>query len=337
MKYIDRDNWEEQVLIPDKSTPVLGGAPEWNSERLIDGFANVPAAILANRTRYLKNLVTQLQGTVDGQGDVFLTKGNNLSDLTDAGQARYNLGLNLVNNTPDLDKPISTATQGTIDSVQEEITTLQGNLDTLQENTEEALNGKSDTGHVHADATDTVAGFMSAEDKLKLEGIATGATNNQTNAFLLDRTNHTGVQAISTVTDLQTTLDSKLSSITSATKTQVIEGTVGTVVVSPISYNNTVSWLDLGSVAVNTAMDLSTSLNFQITITASITLDLSNPLPGRTGDITITTPSNIAISWPTKWKFLGATPSIGKAGETWVVSYKVLNSTTIYASAAKVV
>lgn len=330
MKYIDRDNWEEQVLIPDKSTPVLGGAPEWDSERLIDGFANVPAAILANRTRYLKNLISQLQDTVDGQDDVFLAKGDNLSDLTDVGQARYSLGLNLVNNTPDLDKPISTETQLAINFV-------QGNLDTLQQNTEEALNGKSDTTHIHADATTTVAGFMSAEDKLKLEGIATGATNNQTNAFLLDRTNHTGAQAISTVTNLQTTLDSKLSSITSATKVQVIEGTIGTVVVSPVSYNNAVSWLNLGSVAVNTAMNLSTSLNFQITITASITLDVSNPLPGRTGDIIITTPSNVVVSWPAKWKFLGATPSIGKAGETWIVSYKVLNSTTIYASAAKVV
>jgi hypothetical protein len=46
-------------------------------------------------------------------------------------------------------------------------------------------------------------------EKTKLTGIATAATANQTDAFLLDRANQTGTQAISTVTGLQTALDSK--------------------------------------------------------------------------------------------------------------------------------
>lgn len=46
-------------------------------------------------------------------------------------------------------------------------------------------------------------------EKTKLAGIATAATANATDAFLLDRANQTGAQAISTVTGLQTALDSK--------------------------------------------------------------------------------------------------------------------------------
>lgn len=46
-------------------------------------------------------------------------------------------------------------------------------------------------------------------DKNKLAGIASGATANATNAELRDRATHTGAQAISTVTGLQTALDGK--------------------------------------------------------------------------------------------------------------------------------
>ena len=54
----------------------------------------------------------------------------------------------------------------------------------------------------------TTASFTSAL-LAKLNGIATGATANATNAALRDRTTHTGSQAISTITGLQTALDGK--------------------------------------------------------------------------------------------------------------------------------
>ncbi len=92
------------------------------------------------------------------------------------------VGLGSVDNTPDADKPISTATQT-------------------------ALNGKADTGHTHPAATTSAAGLMSAADKTKLNGIATGATKNATDAHLLNRANHTGTQPISTVEGLQAALD----------------------------------------------------------------------------------------------------------------------------------
>lgn len=63
--------------------------------------------------------------------------------------------------------------------------------------------------HSHPNATAGAAGFMSAEDKGKLLGIAANATANSPDATLLARANHTGTQAISTVDGLQAALDGK--------------------------------------------------------------------------------------------------------------------------------
>ncbi|QXV74761.1 minor tail protein [Rhizobium phage RHEph22] len=52
--------------------------------------------------------------------------------------------------------------------------------------------------------------IFTAAERTKLTGIATGATANDTDANLKNRANHTGSQAISTVTNLQTSLDAKV-------------------------------------------------------------------------------------------------------------------------------
>lgn len=52
-----------------------------------------------------------------------------------------------------------------------------------------------------AAATSTQKGLMSAADKSKLDGVATGATANSSDATLLERANHTGTQASSTISD----------------------------------------------------------------------------------------------------------------------------------------
>ena len=64
-----------------------------------------------------------------------------------------------------------------------------------------------------ANATPTAAGLMTAADKEKLTGLPANATANQPDAYLLDRTNHTGAQNIGTISGLQAALDSKLESV----------------------------------------------------------------------------------------------------------------------------
>ncbi|WP_200628831.1 hypothetical protein [Stutzerimonas balearica] len=55
------------------------------------------------------------------------------------------------------------------------------------------------------------AWWAASAAKTKLDGIAAGATANATDAQLRDRSTHTGTQAISTVTGLQTALDGKIN------------------------------------------------------------------------------------------------------------------------------
>lgn len=67
--------------------------------------------------------------------------------------------------------------------------------------------------HTHSNSSvlnATTASFLTA-DETKLDGIATGATANSTDATLLDRANHTGSQATSTITGLDTALATKLT------------------------------------------------------------------------------------------------------------------------------
>ena len=70
------------------------------------------------------------------------------------------------------------------------------------------------SAHSHSAATTSAAGFMSAADKTKLNGIAASATANSADAALRDRATHTGAQAIGTVTGLQGALDGKQAAIT---------------------------------------------------------------------------------------------------------------------------
>ncbi len=52
------------------------------------------------------------------------------------------------------------------------------------------------------------------KEKLKLKEVAENATSNSSDSVLLARANHTGTQAISTVTGLQTALDAKVPATT---------------------------------------------------------------------------------------------------------------------------
>lgn len=58
--------------------------------------------------------------------------------------------------------------------------------------------------HTHSVATTSAIGFMSTTDKVKLDGIATGATVNDTDANLLNRANHTGTQPFTTLSGVAT-------------------------------------------------------------------------------------------------------------------------------------
>ena len=102
------------------------------------------------------------------------------------------VGLGEVDNTSDLDKPISTATQTALDAKVDKVT------------------GKS-----LSDENYTLV------EKNKLAGIEEGATANSSDAYLLNRSNHTGTQSYTTITGLGTlaTQNGTFSGTSSGTNT----------------------------------------------------------------------------------------------------------------------
>jgi hypothetical protein len=62
-------------------------------------------------------------------------------------------------------------------------------------------------------AADSNAGLMTAAMKTKLDGIATSATANDTDANLKNRSNHTGTQASSTISDLTETVQDMVAAM----------------------------------------------------------------------------------------------------------------------------
>lgn len=99
----------------------------------------------------------------------------------------------------------------------------------------------SDTGTdaTISSATTSNAGVLSAGDKTKLDSVANGATANSTDATLLNRTNHTGTQAIATVSGLQTALDGKAATSHTHSTADITSGTLGSARLGSGTANNT--------------------------------------------------------------------------------------------------
>jgi hypothetical protein len=76
-------------------------------------------------------------------------------------------------------------------------------------------------GALHQVATTSVAGFLSSSDKTKLDGVATGATANSTDAQLRDRATHTGTQLASTISDFSAAVEADAAL---AAKADLIDG-----------------------------------------------------------------------------------------------------------------
>lgn len=156
--------------------------------------------------------------------------------------------------------------------------------------------------------TGTVDGRDVSVDGTKLDGIAAGATVNSTDATLLARANHTGTQAISTVTGLQTALDSKAadSDVVKTAGSQTIAGTKTFSGRSSHAGAYTPSALPAHS--ATPTFDCSTGNVFEpAELTANVTaITLSNPVAGQTvqirflqdatGGRTVVAPSGAKVS-----------------------------------------
>lgn len=78
------------------------------------------------------------------------------------------------------------------------------NLDNTTTATDVTITSSTGTDTTIAGASGTDAGVMVSADKTKLDGIESGATQNSSDTVLLDRSNHTGTQTASTISDFDT-------------------------------------------------------------------------------------------------------------------------------------
>jgi hypothetical protein len=168
-------------------------------------------------------------------------------------------------------------------------------------------------------ATSSLAGLFLPAEKTKLQGIATGATANDTDANLTARGNHTGTQLVSTVSDFSTAADARIAAavldalsdviITSPSSNQVLKfnGTAwvnGTDATSGAGGNTTVELVPATTAWAATITPASyvtragfTGGSFVVTIagstlpSATVTLDYTNDMNNILSSVTLGTVS----------------------------------------------
>ena len=185
-----------------------------------------------------------------------------------------------------------------------------GSLDTRYYTESEVdilLSTKSNTNHTHADVNGTTNGFMSSIDFNKLSNIEPEATKNETDTYLVDRTNHTGTQDVSTITGLVKSsvgLDNVDNTsdidkpISNATQT-ALDDKVDKIIGKDLSTNDfTDYYKDEADLTTAMATELGSSVNVSggvVSLTGGINFSIS-PGVGYTRD---NTNKMIRVSWST--------------------------------------
>lgn len=176
--------------------------------------------------------VTNLQTTLDGKAAAAHTHTSaNITDWTEATQ-------DVIGSTIKAGANVTVAYDDTAGTMTINSTATGGsatNLGNTPAVSTIALTSSSGTGTTLPSATTSLAGVMTGADKTKLDGIASGATANATDAQLRDRSTHTGTQATSTVTGLDAALAGKAadSSVVHLAGTESITG-LKTFTASPV-------------------------------------------------------------------------------------------------------
>lgn len=150
--------------------------------------------------------------------------------------------------------------------------------------------------------TNTTASFTTALET-KLSGIATGATANAADAFLLSRVNHTGTQTASTISDLSEAVDDRVAAL-------LIQGANIT-----LNYNDTANTLTISAVAA-------TSVAWgAITGTLSSQVDLQTALNGKQAAATVLTNTTASFTVAQETKLSGvATGATANSSDAFLLS-----------------
>jgi hypothetical protein len=288
-------------------------------------------------------------GALDGTERVPMDKGAATVDASTQEIAnlatKATVGLANVDNTADLAKPISTDTQTALN--------LKANAnDARLSDSREWSAATASQAEAEAGSSTTrlaftpqrvfqaiAAWWAASAFKTKLDGIATSATANSPDATLLDRGNHTGTQAFSTITGTPTTLSgygitdgftqdnvraTPITGFTSGAGTvaatdsilqaiQKLDGNDRTVPTQTLAYAATIN-LDLAAL---------TGTHQLLTLTGAVEFTTSNRALGHWVTIFIDPgASNRTLTFPAGWTFYSAKPSTQTANKRAVLTLK---------------
>ena len=101
----------------------------------------------------------------------------------------------------------------------------------IEQNTQVAANTAARHSHSNKTVLDATTASYTTAEKSKLTGVQAGATQNATDAAIRDRSTHSGVQPISSVSGLQLALDAKVA------LTDIVDGLTSTASNRPLSAN----------------------------------------------------------------------------------------------------
>lgn len=196
-----------------------------------------------------------------------------------------------------------------------------------------------------ANATTSQDGLMSPTDKTKLNGIATGATANSSDATLLARANHTGAQLASTISDLASAvLAVVLSGLSLATSTAVVSTDSILVAIGKLQAQVTLRALSSRSVSAGTGLTGGGDLTADRTISMPNTgtagtygaADKYNAITTDTqGRVTAIVPTLISIVASQVSDFAAEVRAVVLTGISFATSTDVVATDTILAAIGK--
>jgi hypothetical protein len=157
--------------------------------------------------------------------------------------------------------------------------------------------------------------------KTKLDGIATGATANSTDAQLRDRSTHTGTQAASTITGLATVATSGAYGDLSGIPTVVTTSAAG---LQPATSFGTITY----AATTNLDMAVRDGQTNTLTLAGDVGFTASNLANGRTSGVRIIAGvASRTLTFPAEWTFIGTKPASIPSGKTAKMSIECYGTT----------
>lgn len=269
-------------------------------------------SLITNKINEVKDTVESLSTTVSGKVDAVSGKGLSTNDYTTTEKTKL-AGIAEGATKTTIDSSMSSTSTNPVQNkvvytqlAEKASTTTTDSLASRAT----ALETKTTTA-----ATQSAMGMMSAADKTKLDGIATGATKITVDSSLSSTSTNPVQNKV-----IDTALSSKVDSSTYSTKVSSLESSITSVNDALTAFKNTKGAAS-GIVPLNASSKIdSTYLPSYVDDVLEYTAKSSFPSTGETGKIYVDTTTNLTYRW-SGTAYVEISPSIA-LGETSSTAYR---------------